>query len=142
MQKIRTYSRCLEKLQKAGLRPTKQRLGLARLLFEGESNHVTAEKLHKDAHNARLQISLATVYNTLNQFREAGLLQEVVIKSGNSYFCTNVEKHHHIFNETTGELTDIPATDLAFARFPKLPEGLELDKVDVVIRVREDEQSK
>ena len=135
MQKQRTYSKCLEKLNAAGLRPTKQRLGLARLLFERPHDHITAEQLHKDAHDARMKISLATVYNTLNQFSEVGLVREVVVESSHSYFCTNPAPHHHMYNEVTGEITDIPADQVQLTTLPDLPNGLKVDTIDVIIRV-------
>ncbi|MTI10908.1 iron response transcriptional regulator IrrA [Curvivirga aplysinae] len=137
MQKQRTYSKCLEKLNAVGLRPTKQRLGLARLLFERPFDHVTAEQLHKDAHDARLKISLATVYNTLNQFSDAGLVREVVLESSHSYFCTNPSPHHHMYNEATGEITDIPVDQIEVSKLPNLPDDLSIASVDVVIRVNQ-----
>lgn len=135
MQKQRTYSKCLEQLTSSGLRPTKQRLGLARLLFEREHFHVTAEQLHKSAQKAHLKVSLATVYNTLNQFSEAGLLREVVVESGRSYFDTNVASHHHFYNEITGELSDIPADVIKLENLPNAPQGQSIKAVDVIVRL-------
>ena len=85
------------------LRPTRQRLALAKLLFEGEDRHVTAEQLHSEAHAANIRVSLATVYNTLHQFTEAELMREVVVESGRSYFDTNIADHYHFFDEDEGE---------------------------------------
>ena len=93
--KDRPFTPMLERLRNAGLRPTRQRLALARLLFGGGNRHVTAEQLHAEARREEIPVSLATIYNTLNQFRKAGLLREVVVDSGRSWFDTNLEDHHH-----------------------------------------------
>ena len=96
------------RLRAAGLRPTRQRVALARLLFEGEHRHVTAESLHAEVEATRLPVSLATVYNALNQFRDAGLLREVVVAPGRSYFDTNTGHHHHFFVETGRRTARLP----------------------------------
>ena len=126
-----------ERLKKAGLRPTRQRLALARLLFGRGDRHVSAEQLHAEAKTARVVVSLATVYNTLNQFTRAGLLREVVVEAGRSYFDTNTSDHHHVLAVATGSLIDIPAGTLAISGLPVVPEGLEVERVDVVVRLRE-----
>ena len=127
----------LEKLlQDAGLRPTRQRLALAAWLFDGCDKHVTAEQLHAVALKRRLRVSQATVYNTLNSFRQAGLLRPLVVDGGQIYFDTNVSDHHHVLDETTGCLTDIPAHAVRIASLPKAPSGRELARVDVIVRVR------
>lgn len=122
-------------LQSVGLRSTRQRLALGALLFDGMDKHVTAEQVFEAAAKTNAQVSLATVYNTLNQFTEAGLLREVVIDAARVYFDTNVGDHHHFFNESEGRLTDIPASAVHVDRLPKLPAGQRLDRVDVIIRV-------
>src|SRR5438874_5167375 len=99
-----TMPMVVERLRRAGLRPTRQRLALARLLFEGGDRHVTAEGLHGEALGGHIRVSLATVYNTLHQFTEAGLLREVVVEPGRSYFDTNIDDHHHFFSEPAGTL--------------------------------------
>ena len=99
------------RLTKAGLRPTRQRLALATLLYGAGDRHVTAEQLHKEAGEANITVSLATVYNTLHQFTESGLLREVVVESGRSYFDTNTTDHHHFFIEDELRLTDIQRKD-------------------------------
>jgi Fur family iron response transcriptional regulator len=118
------------------LRPTRQRLALAKLLFDGCNRHVTAEKLHDEALDNRVRVSLATVYNTLHQFTDAGLLREVVVDSGCSYFDTNTTEHHHLFDEGSGDLCDIDAGAIAVTGMPELPEGTRVERVDVVVRVR------
>jgi Fur family transcriptional regulator, iron response regulator len=136
MTTIRPYTKALDGLKSAGLRPTRQRLGLGRLLFEGGHRHVTAEQLHAEAAAAGLRVSLATVYNTLNQFTTAGLLREVVVEAGRSYFDTNTADHHHFFFEGSGELQDIPGEQVRVADIPAAPAGTEVARVDVIVRVR------
>lgn len=135
--KDRPFTPMLERLRDAGLRPTRQRLALARLLFEGGNRHVTAEQLHAEARREEIAVSLATIYNTLNQFRKAGLLREVVVDSGRSWFDTNLEEHHHFFHEATGALTDFEAEGLAVEGVPKAPAGTEIDRVEVIVRLRD-----
>ncbi len=127
----------LQRVRSAGLRPTRQRLALARLLFAQGSRHVTAEALHDEALEDGVRVSLATVYNTLHQFVRVGLLREVNVNPGRSYFDTNVGEHHHFFRESTGELEDISADYVDFGRLPKAPAGTRIDRVDVVIRLRD-----
>jgi Fur family transcriptional regulator, iron response regulator len=126
----------LVRLRGAGLRPTRQRLLLARLLLENGNRHVTAEQLHAEASTSDMQVSLATVYNTLHQFVEAGFLQQVVVEPGRSYFDTNTAGHHHFFCEPSGMLQDIPACALTVGGIPLPPAGTEIHRVDVIIRVR------
>lgn len=131
----RPFADALSRLKSVGLRPTRQRLALAKLLFDGGDRHVTAEQLHGMARAAEVKVSLATVYNTLHQFNESGLLREVVIGPGRSYFDTNIGDHHHFFIEPDGELVDIPSESVRVERLPAPPEGTALDQVDVIIRV-------
>jgi Fur family iron response transcriptional regulator len=135
MTQPRPYKPALDRLARAGLRPTRQRLALARLLFDGGDRHVTAEQLSREAEAADLRVSLATVYNTLNQFTAAGLLREVVVEAGRSYYDTNIDDHHHFFVEGTGRLVDIPADSVAVARLPEPPPGHAVARVDVIIRL-------
>jgi Fur family iron response transcriptional regulator len=132
----RPYKIALDRLQHAGLRPTRQRLALARLLFDGGDRHVTAEQLHGEAMTASVRVSLATVYNTLHQFTDAGLLREVVVEAGRSYFDTNIADHHHFFFEGTGQLQDIPSDSVTVADLPTAPSGTRVARVDVIIRVQ------
>ena len=133
---MRTYSNALERLTEAGLRPTRQRLALAKLLLEKGPRHLTAEELYHEAHDAGIAVSLATVYNTLHQFTSVGLLREVVVDMGQSYFDTNISHHHHFFDEGTGELTDIPEDDVEIGRLPTPPSGSEIERVEVIVRLR------
>ncbi len=122
------------RLRAAGLRPTRQRIALARLLFGTGDRHVTAEQLHAEALGADARVSLATVYNTLHQFVDAGLLREVTAESGRSWFDTNTGTHHHFYHADDGELWDIPG--VALGALPAAPEGTVIERVDVVIRLR------
>ncbi len=135
MNTIRTRTQIIERLKAAKLRPTRQRLALARLLFERGDRHVTAEQLHADVMAAGIKVSLATVYNNLHQFTGAGLLREVVVDSGRSYFDTNTASHFHFFHEATGRLEDIPIDDLVLGALPQLPENTSVKRVDVIIRI-------
>ena len=132
----RPYATVLDRLREAGLRPTRQRVALARLLFDGADRHVTAEQLHSEAEGAGVSVSLATVYNTLHQFTDGGLLREVVVEAGRSYFDTNTGGHHHFFDAGTGALTDIPGDEVAIGDLPAPPPGTEIERVDLVIRIR------
>jgi Fur family transcriptional regulator, iron response regulator len=124
-------------LARAGLRPTRQRLSLAALLVgDGANRHVTAEGLYGAALAGGERVSLATVYNTLRAFCEAGLLSEITVDASRSYFDTRLDDHPHFFIEDEQRLTDAPADQLEIARLPDIPEGFDLARVDVVIRLR------
>ncbi|MCK0139619.1 iron response transcriptional regulator IrrA [Aliiroseovarius sp. F47248L] len=124
-------------LASAGLRPTRQRLALAQLLIgDGQHRHVTAESLYEASRDSDERVSLATVYNTLRIFSDAGLLREITVNGARSYFDTNVTNHPHFFWEDTEELMDAPDEDLKIAQLPTAPKGTEIAKVDVVIRLR------
>lgn len=132
----RPFTPTLKRLRGARLRPTRQRLALAKLLFEsGEDRHVTAESLHEEALAGGVKVSLATVYNTLHQFTEAGLLQEVVVDPTRTYFDTNVKAHHHFYNPKTGYLKDVRLEDITLSSLPEPPDGAVVERVDVVIRL-------
>lgn len=132
----RPYSQTLTRLREAGLRPTRQRLALGRLLFDGGDRHVTAEALHEEAQAAGVSVSLATVYNTLHQFTEAHLLREVVVDSARTYFDTNVSDHHHFFLENSGSLMDIDGNKIAITGLPQAPDGTDVARVDVIVRLQ------
>ena len=136
MTKTRPFTQALTQLNEVGLRPTRQRLALMKLLFEKGDCHLTAEQLHSMARNADVKVSLATVYNTLHQFKDVGILREVVVEAGRSYFDTNTGEHHHFFNETTGELSDVPPGFLSVSDLPMPPTGTSFESVDVIVRVK------
>ena len=127
--------RMATQLRRAGLRPTRQRVALGRILFARGHRHICAEDLHEEAQGSEVRVSLATIYNTLHQFTAAGLLREVAIDGGRTYFDTNVTDHHHFFVEEEGQLIDLDG-DIAIGRLPEPPEGTAISAVEVVIRVR------
>ena len=137
MTQERPYTQTLGRLREAGLRPTRQRLALGRLLFDGGDRHVTAEALHDEAQRAGVSVSLAAVYNTLHQFTNAGLLREVVVDSARTYFDTNIDDHHHFFIERDGSLMDIAGDDVTIGSLPPAPEGMDIARVDVIVRLHD-----
>jgi Fur family transcriptional regulator, iron response regulator len=122
-------------LRRAGLRPTRQRIALATLLFGAGDRHVTAEMLHEEAVRAGERVSLATVYNTLHQFKRAGLLREIAIGGQRAYFDTNTSNHNHYFIEADGKLMDIPGDSIRVDGLPEPPEDLRVSHIDVVVRL-------
>mgnify|MGYP000458610342 FL=1 len=134
---VTAQTRGTEWLASAGLRPTRQRLALAALLVgDGEDRHVTAESLYALSANSGEKVSLATVYNTLRAFCEAGLMNEVVVDGSKSYFDTRMDEHPHFYWEDSHALTDAPADALRIEGLPDAPEGMQVARVDVVIRLR------
>ncbi len=132
-----TTERGADWLASGGLRPTRQRLALAGLLVgDGKNRHVTAESLYALVGHSEEKVSLATVYNTLRAFCEAGLMQEVVVDGSKSYFDTRMDDHPHFFWEDTHDLTDAPADQLQILRVPDAPAGTVIAKIDVVIRLK------
>ena len=124
-----------QRLRAAGLRPTRQRVALARLLFNGCDRHVTAEVLHEEAIARKVPVSLATVYNTLHQFTEVGLLREVAVEGAKTYFDTNTSNHYHFFCETSGKLVDIETASIRIEGLPQAPDGMAISRVDVLVRL-------
>ena len=122
-------------LRKAGLRPTRQRLELAHLMYGSGDRHLTAESLHAEASASGIQVSLATVYNTLNQFTGAGLLREVAIEGHKTYFDTNTSNHYHYYIEHEGRISDIPADHVKVVELPEPPDGMQIKRVDVIVRL-------
>src|SRR3972149_716983 len=123
-------------LREVGLRPTRQRMALGWILFGKGDRHLTAEALYEEATRAKVPVSLATIYNTLHQFTEAGLLRQVGVDGAKAYFDTNVSAHHHFFVEDGNELVDIPDTDVVVGKAPMAPAGDEMARIDVVVRLR------
>lgn len=130
-----------ELLRDAGLRPTRQRVALAELLFQRGDRHLTAEQLHEEAVQDSVPVSLATVYNTLHQFTEAGLLREVAVEGAKTYFDTNTSNHFHFFCERDGTLMDIDPGSLTVEGLPEPPENMEISRIDVLVRLVERRQS-
>ena len=123
-------------LRQVGLRPTRQRMALGWILFGKGDRHLTAEMLYEEASRAKVPVSLATIYNTLHQFTEVGLLRQVAVDGSKAYFDTNASAHHHFFVEGEDELLDIPSAEVMVGKTPTPPEGYEIARVDVVVRLR------
>jgi Fur family transcriptional regulator, iron response regulator len=124
-------------LRKVGLRPTWQRLALGWILFGKGDRHLTAESLYEEAREAKMPVSVATIYNTLHQFTEAGLLRQVAVDGSRAHFDTNVSAHHHFLMEGKNELVDIPCADVIVGNAPTPPDGYEVTRVEVLVRLRE-----
>ena len=133
-----TTTAAIERLRRASLRPTRQRVALANILFGSGDRHITAEQLHAEAVAARVPVSLATVYNALNQFTRAGLLREVAIEGDRTYFDTNTSNHFHYYIETEDRLFDIEARELSVNGLPEPPPGTKVARIDVIVRLRRD----
>ena len=129
-------SELASRLRKAGLRPTRQRLALGRLLFTAGDRHVTAEALHLEAVDAGVELSLATVYNTLHQFTDVGMLRQVTVDGDKAYFDTNTGDHHHFYIDAEQRLIDIPGDRVQVHGLPNPPAGAEIERVDVIVRIK------
>lgn len=125
-----------ERLRSVGLRPTRQRLALCNLIFGAGDRHLSAEDLHEEVRRSGEHVSLATVYNTLHQFTEAGLVRPLSAEGQRTYFDTNTSDHHHFFVEDDHRMIDIPEGALSLGELPEPPEGMEIVNVDVVVRLR------
>ncbi len=123
-------------LRRVGLRPTRQRMALGWILFGRGDRHITAELLYDEASKAKVPVSLATIYNTLHQFTEVGLLRQVAVDGSRTYFDTNASAHHHFFVEGENTLVDIPGSDVIVGKLPTPPAGYEITRVDVVVRLK------
>jgi Fur family iron response transcriptional regulator len=132
----RPWRRCEELLRRAGLKSTRQRMALGWLLFARGNRHVTAEMLYEEAIEAKVPVSLATVYNTLNQFTEAGLLRQISVENSRAFFDTNPTEHHHFLIQGEDALLDIPPAEVGLDTLPQPPPGFEIARVDVVVRLR------
>ena len=129
------YHKAIKKLENDGLRPTKQRMVLAKLLFEKGKRHVSAEELYDEVRKEDRKISLATVYNTLKQFTKLGIIKEVVVDQNKSLYCNNYKSHYHLYIEDEGKVVDIPTQNINLD-IPSFPACLSLHNVDVIVRVR------
>ena len=127
------------RLREAGLRPTRQRMSLGTLLFGSGDRHISAEQLHAESMRAGIEVSLATIYNTLNQFTEAGLLREVAVEGHKTYFDTNTSNHNHYYLEDEGRLMDIDSEALSVGGLPQPPEGMRIGRIDIIVRLEKDD---
>jgi Fur family iron response transcriptional regulator len=125
-----------ERLRAVGLRPTKQRTALGWLLFGKGERHLTAEMLFNEAVQANMSVSLATVYNTVNQLSDLGVLRRVSVDGAKTYYDTNLRNHHHFYFEGSHELVDVPNTEVCFEAIPEIPHDHEVVRIDMIIRLR------
>ena len=132
---LSNYNQAIKQLINNGIRPTKQRMILAKLLFEKGDRHISAEELYEEVKKDNRKIALATIYNSLKQFRKIGLLKELVVDQNKSIYCTNHDKHYHLFIEDEGKLIDIPQENIDL-NIPEIPACLKLHNIDIIIRVR------
>lgn len=132
---LSSYNQAIKQLINNGIRPTKQRMILAKLLFENGDRHISAEELYEEVKKDNRKISLATIYNSLKQFRKIGLLKELVVDQNKSIYCTNHDKHYHLYIEDEGKLIDIPQENIDL-NIPEIPACLKLHNIDIIIRVR------
>ena len=131
---LSNYNQAINRLSNNDIRPTKQRMILAKLLFENGDRHISAEELHEEVKKEDRRISLATIYNTLKQFRNIGLLKELIVDQNKSIYCTNHDSHYHLYIEDEGKLIDIPQKNVDL-NIPQIPACLKLHNIDVIIRV-------
>ena len=132
---LNSYNKAIKQLINNGIRPTKQRMILAKLLFEKGDRHISAEELYEEVKKDNRKISLATIYNSLKQFRKIGLLKELVVDQNKSIYCTNHDKHYHLYIEDEGKLIDIPQENIDL-NVPEIPACLKFHNIDIIIRVR------
>ncbi len=135
MTPVHPFTKTQKRLKAAGLKRTKQRVALGHLLWEGPHRHLTAESFHEEARNRGISVSLATIYNTLHQFTEAGLLRRVIVDATKTYFDTNTSEHHHFYMQCQGNLIDIPAGSIEVSGLPTTPYGTSVDRVDVIVHL-------
>ena len=133
--------KAIELLKNVALRPTKQRIALTKILFRENHLHVTAEQLHSEAMRKGYKISLATVYNALNSFKEAGIVKQVLVEPGKIYFDTNTESHHHFYIEETGELVDVPDDECKIVSLPLIPAEYTVNQVEITIRLEKTKEA-
>jgi Fur family transcriptional regulator, iron response regulator len=132
----RPWEHLRARLRQVGLRSTRQRMAIGHILFSKSHRHVTAEMIHAEATQAKIRVSLATIYNTLHLFTEAGLLRQIAVDASKAHFDTNNSDHHHFFIESHNKLIDISGADMVVDRTPNPPEGYEIARIDVLVRLR------
>ena len=132
---LSNFNKAIKTLENNNIRPTKQRIVLAKLLFEKGARHISAEELYDEVKNDDRKISLATIYNTLKQFSQIGLIREIVVDQNKSLYCTNNESHYHLYIEDEGKIVDIPTKNIDL-NIPVIPACLKLHNIDVIVRIR------
>tara|TARA_Y100000588_G_C14071570_1_gene846019 strand:- start:372 stop:821 length:450 start_codon:yes stop_codon:yes gene_type:complete len=129
------YNQAIKKIDRSGIRPTKQRRILAKILFEKGNRHISAEELYSEVRKQDRQISMATVYNTLKQFTTLGLIREIVVDKSKSLYDTNNKNHYHLYIEDEGKIIDIPTKNINLD-IPSIPACLQLHNIDIIVRIR------
>ena len=137
---INEYKPYIDRLKSSGLRTTKQRLAICKILFSrSETFHFSIENLKKIVEkNIKNKISLATLYNTVHAFRKNGYLKEISLKGNKTFYDTNTKNHHHFFDEDTGELLDIKSDDVLVGKVPHVPNGKKIREIEVTVRIASD----
>ena len=129
------YNSAINKLEKNGIRATKQRRILAKLIFDKGKRHISAENLFDEVKKDERKISMATIYNTLKQFTNLGLIREIVVDQNKSLYCNNNQSHYHLYIEDEGKVIDIPTKNIDLD-IPSIPACLKLHDIDVIVRIR------
>ena len=124
------------KLKKFGIKITKQRMEIASILFDGEFKHFSADDLYNLTEKKNLQISLATIYNTLKEFSNLGLIKEIIIDPNRIWYDTCVKNHYHFYNSATNKLIDIPEAQIKVSKLPSIPKGHKIEQMNVVIHLQ------
>ena len=132
---LTAYNSAISKLEKNGIRATKQRRVLAKLIFDKGKRHISAENLYDEVKKEERKISMATVYNTLKQFTNLGLIREIVVDQNKSLYCNNNQSHYHLYIEDEGKVIDIPTQNIDLD-IPSIPACLQLHDIDVIVRIR------
>ena len=132
---LSAYNGAISKLEKNGIRATKQRRVLAKLIFEKGKRHISAENLFDEVKKDKRKISMATIYNTLKQFTSLGLIREIVVDQNKSLYCNNNQSHYHLYIEDEGKVIDIPTKNIDLD-IPSIPACLQLHDIDVIVRIR------
>ena len=135
MRKNKYIKKALEMLQASPLKVTEQRIAMVNLLFKNGAAHLTADDIYEEVSKKKIKISLATIYNCLNQFKEFGMIKAIKISSDKIYFDTNLEDHHHFFCIKSSRLIDVETNKVKISKLPKLPRGKKLKSIEVIINI-------
>ena len=135
MYKNEHINRALRMLETSPLKVTEQRIAMIKLLFKNGAAHFTAEDIYEEVNKKKIKISLATIYNCLNQFKEFGIIKAIKVSSDKIYFDTNLKEHHHFFCVKSAKLIDVETNKVKISKLPKIPRGKKLKSIDVIINI-------
>ena len=135
MYKNEHIDKALKKLENSPLKVTAQRVAMIKLLFKNGADHFTAEDIYGEVNKKKIKISLATIYNSLNQFKEFGIIKAIKVSSDKIYFDTNLKKHHHFYCIKSSKLIDVETNRVKISKLPKIPRGKKLKSIDVIINI-------